>query len=65
MNPLSLTTTKQGREVSLKNSFLNWLGKENKKMANNLFKSYEFKKRRFYKIRDSVTYKNKYSIYPY
>ena len=65
MNPLSITTNKQGREVSLKTEFMNWMGKENRKMAEDLFKTYEFKKRRFRKIRDNLTLRKKYSIYPF
>ena len=64
MNPLSLSTDKKGAEMSNKNSFLNFLSPQNRKMALDLEKTYHMKVRKFNKVISNPHYINKYSIYP-
>ena len=65
MHPLSITANKQGRDISLRNEFLNWLSPENRGLALNLEKTYYVKVRRLDRIKNSVKWKNAYSVYPY
>jgi hypothetical protein len=65
MNPLSLTVNKQGREISLHNEFLDWLGIENRKMVEDLYKTFQMKKRRYETIIKNPEYRRRFSIYAY
>ena len=63
MNPLKLTKDERGRQISLKEEFLAWLSPKNRKIAEDLEKTYYVKKRRYESIISSPVYKKKYSIY--
>ena len=65
MNPLSITANKQGRDISLRNEFLNWLSPKNRRMAENLEKTFQVKRRRYESIIKNPEYKRRFSIYAY
>ena len=65
MNPLSMTVNKQGRDVSLKSEFLNWLSPKNRTMAFNLEKTYHVKRRKYESIIKNPEYRRRFGIYTY
>ncbi len=65
MNPLSITANKQGRDISLRNEFLNWLSPKNETMALNLEKTFQVKRRRYESIIKNPEYRRRFSLYTY
>ena len=65
MHPINLPDDKSNRHDSKRNEFLNYLSKENKILALDLEKQYEYRVRKYEKIIQQYKWQNLKSIYPY
>ena len=65
MHPINLPDDKSNRHDSKRNEFLNYLSKENKALALDLEKQYEYRVRKYEKIIQQYKWQNYKSIYPY
>ena len=64
MNPITPSDNTQYRLESKRNEFLQWLSKDNRKLALKLEKEFKYKERQFYKIIRQYKWKQRYSVYP-
>ena len=65
MHPINLPDDKSNRHDSKRNEFLNYLSKENRILALDLEKQYEYRVRKYEKIISQYKWQNYKSIYPY
>ena len=63
MNPINVSDDAKYKIESKRNEFLRWLSPENRKLALDLEKTYNYKVRNFYRIINKAKWRNKYSIY--
>ena len=69
MNPIDLKVTPlvgkaKTREISLRDEFLNWLGKDKRSLAEKLEKDYYYRIRNFERTVLDAKWRDRYSIYP-
>ena len=69
MNPIDLKVTSlvgktKTREISLRNEFIEWLGKEKRGIAERLEKEYYYRMRNFERVVLDSKWRDKFSIYP-
>ena len=65
MHPINLPDDKSNRNDSKRNEFLNYLSEDNKTLALDLEKQYEYRIRQYKKVIRQYKWQNRKSIYPY
>ena len=60
-----VSSNKQGRDISLRNEFLEWLSPKNRTMALNLEKTFQVKRRKYESIIKNPEYRRRFGIYAY
>ena len=65
MNPIQLSSTIRGRDISKRDEFVNWLNRRNRKLADEIETYYYVRRRKVLRSVRLAGYEKAWSIFPY